>query len=181
MKELLSFSFLVLFIACQNQPFENSKYESTFESKTSVVIAAPSPFESCTTLTQEPLDVVKELEHKENPGFHYREAELMSEASENSHSELICIERVTEANAVETVAIEETEQPAEAIQADSPASWETLTDRWTYVPEKLVSLDKKAQMENPACDETGIFSTSKFETFSREEASYWTLVEQTQI
>jgi len=140
MKELLSFAFLLLFIACQNQPYSEIKLDLPSRSQTTV--ASPS-VETCGSEAEETFDVVKELEHSESPGFYYRAKSLQSESSDNK-TELICIARVT-TDSNETEVFEVTHDDSKV----SVEAWDALTKKWQVTKDQVAC--EIVQSESPIC------------------------------
>lgn len=167
MKEILFFSLVLLFIACQNEPHNlnsNSNLPSLLQTEIQASLAESV---SCTKSTHALVDVNKELQDPEQPGFYYREMPNRSELiSENNQSELVCISQVTNSNDNETPAPTESETVSETETAEAPAEdWQYLTQKWEVAPMVATCVDENANSENPSCEDS-IFMAEDGKLFS---------------
>lgn len=144
MKELILFVTAVLFIACQNLSVSNTSTPSE-SSISALSITAAGSSGQCQNQEVDTLDIVKELENPENPGFYHREQSLRSElkASEGN-KEWVCISNVTNTE-------EETAATSPVIPQQETGKWDVLIEKWTWVPETRTSQDSEAQKLNPVC------------------------------
>jgi hypothetical protein len=173
MKELILFSFVIIFISCQNQTLQSSTLELKPDSQAQAVSLAADSFEAlaCASeeLQEQSLDVVQELANSENPGFYYRAPILRSELLSGSElDQLVCTSGTTEFNdepqvATDILASELSTPTSET--ATEEASWAILTEKWELEQQIVSCQEQSLQSENPACEDT-TFSTEEGELLS---------------
>lgn len=128
MKELLSFAFALLFIACQNQPFSHRAASPAPSVKIPIQATVRAQSESCNIELEKTLDVIKELQDERQPGFYYREASVRSEFDfENGYESLVCVTQMTSSEDFEQAIAEVPSPEPETMALEG---WETLTRKW---------------------------------------------------
>jgi hypothetical protein len=160
MKELLSFTFALLFISCQNIAPKVLTASPTAEATTKpAMTTVVSDSFSCETLPEESWDLVKQLEDKNQPGIHYRAATMSSEAdSESGYDSFVCVSQITSSEDL-TDPVTPASDSAPSMTDDTPPTepiaalegWKTLTEKWEIRPALAACYDRNAQSEGPTC------------------------------
>jgi len=141
MKELLAFAFAILFISCQNQPFNH-------------LSTSPTPQVTLAANSEMAVDVAAELTNPKLPGFYYRETPVRSEFdTENGYKDLTCISQVSSSEDSEEVAVTSTNTATADNELTEIEGWGTLTQKWEYQPATRTCIDSDAQSESPSCKE----------------------------
>jgi hypothetical protein len=167
MKEILFFSLVLLFIACQNEPHNLNSHSNLPSLLQTEIQASLAESVSCIKSPHTLVDVNKELQDPEQPGFYYREMPNRSELiTENNQAELVCISQVTNSNDTETPSPAENKTVTATETAETPAEdWQYLTQKWELTPVIATCVDENANSENPSCEDS-IFMAEDGKLFS---------------
>ena len=178
MKELLSFTFALLFIACQNQPFSHLDASPASQLTVSTQALYVPETSACEIHPETSLDVVQELSNSEMPGFHYREIPKRSEFDfENGFEALSCASSMTSSDETSDVVASAGADAIVDVIARAE-SWQKLTEKWDVRPVVMTCVDTNALSNNPACrdlifvaEEGKLFSSSFENDFSQDSKS----------